>query len=136
MITGAWRSSRMAATLISFSAMSRMRFFSLRFARLPADAAELVELHAGLVRAVAAQQLDVLDRQIELVAALIDHLEAIMRLAGGLDGGEADEAADAVVGVDHEIADREARGFGEHVAAASWAACGAPAGRRECPARR
>ena len=40
-----------------------------------------------------------------------------MRLAGSLDGGEADEAADAVVGVDHEVADREARNFGEHVAA-------------------
>ena len=46
----------------------------LRFSRLPADAAKPVELHAGLVRAVAAQQLDVLDRQIELVAALIDAL--------------------------------------------------------------
>ena len=89
----------------------------LRFPRLPADAAKPVELHAKLVRAITAQHLDVLDGQIELVAALVDHLEAIMRLAGSLDGGEADEAADAVVGVDHEVADREARDFGEHVAA-------------------
>ena len=31
-----------------------------------------------------------------------------MRFACSLDGGEADEAADAMVGVDHEVADREA----------------------------
>ena len=53
-ITGAWRNSRAAAILISFSAMSRMRCLSLRLARLPADAAEPVELGAGLVGAVAA----------------------------------------------------------------------------------
>ena len=70
------------------------------------------------VRAIAAQELDILDRQIELVAARIMHFEAIVRLARRLDGREAGEAADAVVGMDHEVADREARHFGEHVAAA------------------
>ena len=75
------------------------------FARLPGDAAEPVELHAGFVGAVAGQKLDVLDRQIELVSALVMQLKAIMRLAGGLDGGEADEAADAMIGMHDEIAD-------------------------------
>ena len=40
-----------------------------------------------------------------------------MRLPGGLDGGEPGKAPNAVVGMDHEIADGEARHFGEHVAA-------------------
>ena len=89
-----------------------------RFARLPARAAEPVELDARLVGAEAAQHLNILDRQKKLVAALIDDLEAIMRLARGLDGGEADEAADAVIGMHDEVAGGEARGFGENVAAA------------------
>src|SRR5262245_29458120 len=83
-----------------------------RFPRLPSDTAEPVELGAGLVGAVAAQELDILDRQIELVAALVVHFETVVRLAGGLDGGEAGEAADAVVGVNDEIADGKRRDFG------------------------
>ena len=78
----------------------------LGLARLPGDAAELVEHDAGLIRAIAAQELDILDRQIELVAALVVQLEAIVRLARCLDGGQPDEAADAVIGMNHEIADR------------------------------
>ncbi len=39
-------------------------------ARLPGDAAELVELCIALVRAVARQELDVLDRQIKRIAAV------------------------------------------------------------------
>ncbi len=50
-------------------------------ARLPGDAAELVELRIGLVGAVARQQLDVLDRQEQLVAAGIVQLEAVVRRA-------------------------------------------------------
>ena len=41
-----------------------------------------------------------------------------MRLARGLDGGEADEATDAMIGMHHQVADREARHFGENIAAA------------------
>ena len=109
MITGACRSSRMAATLISFSAMSRMRFFSFALRDCQATPPSLSSWTPDFVGAVAGQKLDILDRQIELVAALVDQLEAIMRLAGSLDGGEADEAADAVIGMHDEIADREAR---------------------------
>jgi hypothetical protein len=54
---------------------------SARLARLPAGAAEPVELHAGLLRAVAREQLDVLDRQIELGALGIVQLEAVVRRA-------------------------------------------------------
>ena len=52
-----------------------------RLARLPGDAAQPVELHAALGRAVARQQLDVLDRQIELVAPGVGDLQAIVRRA-------------------------------------------------------
>ncbi len=57
-----------------------------RLARLPGGAAEPVELDAGLFRAVARQQLDVLDRQEQLVAAGIVDFQAIVRRAGRLDG--------------------------------------------------
>jgi len=88
------------------------------FARLPGHTAEPIELRARLVGAVAAQELDILDREVELVAAGVMHFEAIMRLAGRLDIGEPHEAADAVVGMHHEIADGKARHLGQDVAAA------------------
>ena len=49
-----------------------------RLARLPGDAAEPVELRARLVRAVAREQLDVLDGQEQLVAARVLDLEAVV----------------------------------------------------------
>ena len=78
-----------------------------RLAGLPAGAAEPVELDAGVLRAVARQQLDVLHRQEELVALGVVDLQAIVRRAGGLDVLQADEAADAVIDVHHEIAGRQ-----------------------------
>ena len=75
-----------------------------RLARLPGGAAEPVELDAGLLRAVARQKLDVLDRQEQLVAAGVVDFQAVVRRARGLDGAQADEAADAVIDVDDEIA--------------------------------
>ena len=63
--------------------------------------------------------------------------EAVVRRARRLDRLQADEAADAVVDVDDEIARGQRRGLREHVLRAALAlAPGAPAGRRECPARR
>ena len=86
-----------------------------RLARLPGDAAELVELGVGLVGAVARQKLDVLDRQEQLVAARVVELQAVVRGAQHGDGLEAGETADAVVGVHDEIADRQARRLGQDV---------------------
>ena len=79
-----------------------------RLARLPRAAAEPVEIDRGLLRAVARQELDVLDRQEELVVAGVVDFEAVVRRAGRLDGLQPDEAADAVVDMNHEIAGREA----------------------------
>ena len=89
----------------------------------------------GLLRAVARQQLDVLDRQEQLVAAGIMDFEAIVRRAGGFDGAQADEAADAVIDMHDEIAGGEARHLGDEIVGALGlpARC-APAARPKCPA--
>ncbi len=87
----------------------------LGLARLPGDAAEPVELCVGFIGAVARQQLDVLDRQEQLVAAGIVQLEAVVRGLEHGNGLQPEEAADAVVGVHDEIADRQARRLGQHV---------------------
>ena len=87
-----WRaaifSSRAAAMRISSAAISRTRCLHARLALLPARAAEPVELRRAFVRAVARQKFDVLDRQ-EQLAAVILQLQAIMRRAGDVDGLQA-----------------------------------------------
>ena len=89
-----------------------------RLALLPGAAAEPIELDAGPFGAVARQQLDILDRQEQLVAAGIMDFEAVMRRAGGLDGAKPDEAADAMIDMDDEIAGSEARHLGNEILSA------------------
>ena len=79
----------------------------LGLARLPAAAAEPVQFDIGVVGAVARQQFDVLDRQEQLCFGGIMQFEAVMRRAGDLDRLQADEAADAVLDMHHEIAGRQ-----------------------------
>ena len=55
-----------------------------RLARLPAAAAEPVEIDGVVLAAVARQQFDVFDRQKQLVAAGIVEFEAVVRRAGRL----------------------------------------------------
>src|SRR3546814_12067601 len=62
-----------------------------------------VELDPFALRAEARQHLDVLHRHVELVAALVDHLEEIVRRTGGVQGLQPLVAADAVVDVDHQV---------------------------------
>ena len=90
-----------------------------RLARLPARAAQLVEF--ARLRAVARQQFEILDRQEQPVAAGIVDFEAIVRRARRLDRLQADEAADAVIDVDDEIAGGERARFGQHVLGAALA---------------
>ncbi len=86
-----------------------------RLARLPAGAAEPVELDVGVLGAVARQQLDVLDRQIELGVFGVVDFQAVVRRAGRLDVLQSDEAADAVIDVDDQIAGRKARHLGDEI---------------------
>ncbi len=60
----------------------------LGLARLPGDAAELVERHFRALAAKAREQIDVFDRQEELRALGILQLKAGMRRTGGLDGAK------------------------------------------------
>ena len=108
-----------------------------RFARLPSAAAEPIKFDFEVFGAVARQQVDILDRQIELGVAGIMQFEAVMRCAGCFDRLQADEAPDAVIDMHHKIASREARGFRDEILGAlATPAADAPAGRREYPARR
>jgi hypothetical protein len=65
--------------------------------------------------AVARQELHVLHRQVELVAARILEREALVRRAQRRDGLEPGIAPDAVVRVDDEVAGGQRRGVGEEV---------------------
>ena len=83
-------------------------FLGLGLATLPGRAAQLVQLHAlGIGGAVAGQQVDVLDRQIELGLAAVHQVQAVVRRALDVEGLEALVAADAVIDVDDQVARRE-----------------------------
>ena len=83
--------------------------FQLGLARLPAAAAQTIEFDMGVIGAVARQQFDVLDRQEQFCIGGIMQFEAVMRRAGDIERLQPDEAADAVLDMDHEIAGGEAR---------------------------
>src|SRR5262249_25790483 len=89
--------------------------FPSRFAGLPGGAARPVELDRNFLRPVARQQFDVLNRQKQLIVAGIVNFKTIMRRAGRLNGSQADEAADTVIDMDHEVASRERRNLGSEV---------------------
>ena len=89
--------------------------FHPRLARLPGGRAEPVKLDARALRAVAREELDILDRQEQLVAAGIMDFQAVVRRARGLDGAQADKAADAVIDVNDNVARRKARDFGNEI---------------------
>ena len=72
-------------------------------------------LDVGLLRPVAGEQFDVLDRQEQLVAAGIVELKAIVRRAGGFDGAQAHEAAYPVIDMHDQVTGREARRLGDEV---------------------
>ena len=71
--------------------------------RLPGRAAKPVKLRIGPGAAIARQHLDIFHRQVQLVAAGIDDLKAIVRPAGGVDDDKPLIAADAMFGMNHEI---------------------------------
>src|SRR3546814_12519015 len=58
---------------------------------------------------------DVCSSDLELVAALVDHLEEIVRRTGGVQGLQPLVAADAVVDVDHQVLLLQVGDLGEEV---------------------
>jgi hypothetical protein len=94
-------------------------FLGLGLAALPGGAAQLVQLDVLAVGPVAGQQVDVLDRQVELALAGIQQVQAVVRRALDVEGLEALVAADAVVDVDDQIARRQGAGLGQEVGGAA-----------------
>ena len=70
---------------------------------------------------VARQKFQVFDWQEEPVAAGVMDFQAIVRRAGGFYGLEPDEAPDAVVDMDDEIACRQSARFRQHILCATLA---------------
>ena len=104
---------------INSPAISRTRFFSRALRVCQPVAAQAIEL--ALLGAVARQQFEVLDRQEQPIAAGVMNLQAVVRRARRLDRRQADEAPDAVIDVDDEVAGGERGGFREHVLGAALA---------------
>ena len=76
---------------------------------LPTGVAQLVELHTRLLRAVARQQVEVLDREEKLVVARIDKPQTVMGSAADFERLEPVVAPDPVISMDHDIPERQAR---------------------------
>ena len=91
----------------------------LGLARLPAEPAQLVELDRAVGRAVAREHVQVLDRHEQLVAALVDQAQAVVRRAGEAERDQAVEAADAVVAMHHQIALAERGDLGDELVRAA-----------------
>jgi hypothetical protein len=86
-----------------------------RLARLPSSAAQAVEDGAFGIRAVTGEQVDVLDRQVELGLAAVLQFERVVRRTLNVEGLQALVAADAVVDVDDQVALGQGRGLGQEV---------------------
>src|SRR5690606_32389663 len=81
--------------------------FQLGFARLPRDAAELVENRFRRLGAVSGQEYDVFNRQELTIIACIVDLNAVVWRTRRLNGLQTDKSADAVIGVDDDITCRK-----------------------------
>ena len=111
--TAPGRVARSAAVLISSPAISRMRSFIRDLRRCQASPPSRSRADALAVAAVAGQDVDILDRHVELVAAGIFQRDAVVRRLADLDRGQPLVAADAMVGMDDEVARGERRQLGK-----------------------
>src|SRR5262249_4987079 len=93
-----------------------------RLARLPPDAPELVQRDALRLGAKPRQHLDVLDRQKQLLVAVVDQPQAVMRRTGDVQRLQPIVAADAVFLVHDEIALGDLRRFRNELVSAFAAA--------------
>ena len=78
---------------------------------LPARIAQFVEIGFAVFGAIARQQFQVLDRQEQLVIAGIDQAQTVMGRAADLEGFEPVIPGNAMFGMHHDIAERQARHF-------------------------
>ena len=112
--TAPGRSARSAAVLISSPAISRMRSFIRDLRRCQASPPSRSSATPSLSAAVAREDVDILDRHVELVAAGIGRARRNRAApAADRDLGQPLIAADAVIDMDDEIAGRERGELGE-----------------------
>ena len=83
--------------------------------RLPRDATQTIELGFCVLRAVARQDLDILDRYEELVIAMVDDLQAVMSAAADIQRLQPLITTNPVVAMDHDVAHSETRYFGDEL---------------------
>ena len=93
----------------------------LGFARLPAGAAELVERDT-VALAKAGEKFDVFDRQIQLLEAVVDQAQAVVRSGSDAQCFEPVVASDAVFLMDDQVALGDLGGFGDELVGALAAA--------------
>jgi hypothetical protein len=84
-----------------------------RLASLPGFAAETIERGFVAIRAIAGENVDILDRDVELVPAGIGQSDAVVRSLADHDRRQPLVSADAMVGMDHQVARGQRRKFGK-----------------------
>ena len=84
-----------------------MRSFTLALRDCQPDSAQPVETGLLVRVAVAREHVQVLDRHEQLVAALVEQLQAVVRRTADLQRLQPVEAADAMLGMDDEVALRQ-----------------------------
>ena len=77
---------------------------ALRACQLPPP--RPIELDPAFLRAIARQQIDVFHRQEQLGVVGVVDFETVMRRAGRLNRLQAGKAADAVIDMHHQVAER------------------------------
>ena len=90
----------------------------LGFALLPARPAQPVQGGGAFVGAIAGQKFDILHRQEQLAAVILD-LQAVMRRPQCLDRLQAQIAADAMLDMGDQVAGRQRRGLGDKILGAA-----------------
>ena len=107
--------ARSAAMRISSPAMSRMRCFIRALRDCQAAPPSLSSATPAALAAEARQHLDVLDRQEQLVVAVVEQPQAVVRRAVDLQRHQPVVAADAVVLVHHQVALGDLGGLGDEL---------------------
>ncbi len=90
-------------------------FLGFGFARLPRGRAQAIELGAIAIGAVAGQQVDVFDRQVELGVGSVVELKTVVRRIVDAQRLQAHVAADAMLDMHDQVALRQGRSFGQEV---------------------
>ena len=121
-----WRDTRrglkgaLGRDLDEFAGHLKQMFLQPRLPRLPAGAAQPVELGNPFAGTEARQHLDILHRHVEAVVPGIGQLQTIVRRGADDDRFQTLVAADAVLDMDHQIARRKIAGIADKIFGAAF----------------